>query len=32
MGQKRTNRRELKSNFVCFGPIADKCGYGWIVR
>ena len=22
----------LKSTFVCFGPKADKCGFGWNVR
>jgi hypothetical protein len=32
MGHKRTNRRGPKSNFVCFGPIADKHGSLWIVR
>jgi hypothetical protein len=32
MGQKRTSRRGPKSNFVCFGPKADKRGRSWIVR
>jgi hypothetical protein len=32
MGQKRTNNRRAKSNFVRFGPIADKRRCGWIVR
>jgi len=32
VGHKRTSRRGPKSNFVCFGPKADKRGCGWIVR
>jgi hypothetical protein len=31
LGQKRTNLREPKSDFVRFGPIADKLGHGLIV-
>jgi hypothetical protein len=32
LGHKRTNHRGPKSNFVCFGPKADKRGRGWNVR
>jgi len=32
LGQKRTNRPELKSTFVRFGPKADKPERNWIVR
>ena len=32
LGHKRTSRYGSKSNFVRFGPIADKNGCGRIVR